>query len=55
MTWNDRARQLTIEPGAPQGATNVAAQRVFTVVVLPDGTAKDVRYSGQRVRTAFLR
>ena len=25
MSWNDNARQLTIEPGAPAGATNVAA------------------------------
>jgi alpha-glucosidase/alpha-D-xyloside xylohydrolase len=53
MTWNDRARQLTIEPGAPRGATNVAAARVFSIVVLPDGTARDVPYSGTRVQTAF--
>ena len=53
MTCNDRARQLTIEPGAPQDATNVAPERVFRVVVLPDGTATDIRYSGKRVLTAF--
>ena len=53
MTWDDRARQLTIEPGAPEEATNVAAERVFRVVVLPEGTATDVRYSGERVLTAF--
>jgi alpha-glucosidase (family GH31 glycosyl hydrolase) len=53
ITWNDRARQLTIEPGAPQGATNVAVDRVFRVVVVPDGMTKDVKYSGTRVQVGF--
>jgi len=50
ITWNDRAKQLTIEPGAPKGATNVTAKRVFKVLLLPEGTAKDVRYAGARVQ-----
>jgi alpha-glucosidase/alpha-D-xyloside xylohydrolase len=53
ITWNDRARQLTIEPGAPKGATNVITTRTFKVLMLPEGTTKDVTYSGQRIRMAF--
>jgi alpha-glucosidase (family GH31 glycosyl hydrolase) len=53
MTWSDRARQLTIEPGAPRGTTNVAIDRAFRIVLMPDGTSKDVTYSGKRVRMVF--
>jgi alpha-glucosidase/alpha-D-xyloside xylohydrolase len=52
MIWNDRARQLTIEPGAPAGATNVTGRRTFRVQ-LPGGTTRDVAYSGTRVRVTF--
>jgi alpha-glucosidase (family GH31 glycosyl hydrolase) len=53
MTWSDRARRLTIEPGAPRGTTNVAIERAFRIVLMPDGTTKDVTYSGKRVRVGF--
>jgi alpha-glucosidase/alpha-D-xyloside xylohydrolase len=49
MTWDDRARQLTIEPGAPAGATSLPVSREFRVVDMPAGTAKSVRYDGRRV------
>jgi alpha-glucosidase/alpha-D-xyloside xylohydrolase len=49
VIWNDRARQLTIEPGAPAGALNVAGRRTFRVQ-LPDGTTRDVAYTGARIR-----
>jgi alpha-glucosidase/alpha-D-xyloside xylohydrolase len=47
MTWDDRARRLTLEPGAPPGATNLATPREFRVVILPEGTTKTVSYSGR--------
>jgi alpha-glucosidase (family GH31 glycosyl hydrolase) len=53
MAWNDRARQLTIEPGAPAGATNVVAERRFKVALMPDGTSKDVVYVGERLQIGF--
>jgi alpha-glucosidase/alpha-D-xyloside xylohydrolase len=53
MTWNEKTRQLTLEPGAPAGATNVAAERRFRVLLLPDGTTRDVTYSGRRVQVSF--
>ena len=49
MTWNDRAKQLTLEPGPPPGATNVVAARRFKVQMLPEGTTSEVTYSGKRV------
>ena len=52
MTWNDRTRQLTIEPAPPKGATNIAAGRVFRVLVLPEGTTRTVTYSAKRVLVA---
>ena len=53
MSWNDRTRQLTLEPGAPPGATNVVADRRFKVQLLPEGTTKDVTYLGKRVQVTF--
>ena len=53
MTWNDRARQLTLEPGAPKGATNLATKRTFRVLLLPAGTTKDISYEGKRVEIRF--
>jgi alpha-glucosidase/alpha-D-xyloside xylohydrolase len=53
ITWNDRAKRLTIEPGAPKGATNVPTKRVFTLLLLPEGTRRDVTYAGARVQTSF--
>jgi alpha-glucosidase (family GH31 glycosyl hydrolase) len=53
MTWNDRTRQLTLEPGAPRGATNVATKRTFKVQLLPEGTTKEVTYAGSRTSVTF--
>jgi alpha-glucosidase (family GH31 glycosyl hydrolase) len=49
MTWNDRTRQLTLEPGAPAGATNEAVERRFRVELLPEGTRTDLTYRGRRL------
>ena len=53
LVWNDRAKQLTIEPGAPRGAANVTAPRTFRVVVMPNGAPRTITYTGARVRLAF--
>ncbi len=52
MTWNDSTRTLTLDPGAPAGATDVVRPRVFRVV-LPDGRTNDVSYNGRRVTVVF--
>ena len=53
IVWNDREGQLTIEPGAPRGATNVVTERAFKVQVLPDGATRQLIYSGKRVQSKF--
>ena len=53
LTWNDRARRLTIEPGAPPGATNEAVERAFDVMLVPEGTIKRVTYSGRQTLVRF--
>jgi alpha-glucosidase/alpha-D-xyloside xylohydrolase len=53
MTWNNRTRQLTLEPGVRKGATNVATSRTFRVVLLPAGTTKEIRYAGTRTEIRF--
>jgi alpha-glucosidase/alpha-D-xyloside xylohydrolase len=53
MVWNDRRRQLSLEPGGPAGATNLPTTRTFRVVLLPAGTTRDVRYGGKQVSIRF--
>ena len=53
MTWNDATQQLTMEPAPPQGTTNVVAERRFTVVLMPEGTTRDVMYAGKQLRVSF--
>jgi alpha-glucosidase/alpha-D-xyloside xylohydrolase len=53
LRWNDRSRELTAQPAAPQGATNVATPRVFNVVILPEGTTASVKYAGKAVRETW--
>ena len=55
MTWNDRSRQLVVEPGPPAGATNVVAERRFRVIVLPEGTTTELTYRGRRLATSVGR
>ncbi len=52
MSWNDQSRQLTMEPGAARGATDVGPARQFQIT-LPDGTSKAISYRGVRVVVAF--
>ncbi|MGH9204450.1 MAG: DUF5110 domain-containing protein, partial [Vicinamibacterales bacterium] len=53
LIWDDGARRLTIEPGPPPGSTNVMTAREFRVELVPDGSTRTVRYSGQRVALTF--
>jgi alpha-glucosidase/alpha-D-xyloside xylohydrolase len=53
MTWNDRTKQLTLEPGTPAGATGLATKRRFRVLVVPTDATKDIDYTGKRVQVGF--
>ncbi|MBW3553744.1 MAG: DUF5110 domain-containing protein [Gemmatimonadetes bacterium] len=53
IRWDDANRRLTLEPGAPPGATNLISRRAFTVVLLPDGTTRRVIYEGSPMTVSF--
>ncbi len=54
ITWNDKEKKLTIQPGgAPKGATNIAAQRQFKVELIPKGIIKTAEYNGKPVHVKF--
>jgi alpha-glucosidase (family GH31 glycosyl hydrolase) len=53
LTWNDRAKRLTLDPGAPAGATNVTTKRTFRVRLVPSGATKVVDYAGKRIDVRF--
>lgn len=53
IVWEDAVRRLTIEPGPPAGATNVAEPRAFRIRLLPDGVSREVRFDGKRLITTF--
>ena len=52
ISWNDRTRQVSLEPGGTRGATSAGSARQFQVT-LPDGTSKAVTYRGVRVVVNF--
>jgi alpha-glucosidase (family GH31 glycosyl hydrolase) len=45
MVWNDKSKKLTITPGA--GSKAVSGSRTFKVQLLPEGTVKEITYSGK--------
>jgi alpha-glucosidase/alpha-D-xyloside xylohydrolase len=53
ITWDDRGRRLTLEPGTPSGATNVTAPRDFAVELASGGGRRMVRYMGTRATVTF--
>lgn len=53
ITWNDKGKKLTLAPQAPKGATNEVKQRTFKVLLLPQGTTKEVTYNGKAVNLSF--
>lgn len=53
IRWNDKAKKLTIEPGAPEGFVNVPTQKEFKVELLPEGKTKIVNYNGKKASVGF--
>jgi alpha-glucosidase/alpha-D-xyloside xylohydrolase len=49
LTWDDRNGRLSIEPGAPAGATNAVGRRRFRIVTVPDSARAEVTFTGRRV------
>jgi alpha-glucosidase/alpha-D-xyloside xylohydrolase len=53
FAWDDTAGQLTMQPGAPDGARNTIAPRAFRIMIMPGGAARDVTYTGALQRESF--
>jgi alpha-glucosidase/alpha-D-xyloside xylohydrolase len=54
ITWNDKEKKLTIQPGnAPKGATNIAKQRQFRIELVPAGVIKTLEYNSKPVLVQF--
>ena len=53
MLWNDKAKILTLEPAAPKGSTNIAVNKIFNVLLLPQGITKKINYDGKRTSVSF--
>jgi alpha-glucosidase/alpha-D-xyloside xylohydrolase len=50
IKWDDSARRLTIEPHVrPDGTAFRTPARKFKIELVPDGAAKEVRYTGRRL------
>jgi alpha-glucosidase/alpha-D-xyloside xylohydrolase len=53
ISWNDKEKQLTIAPGAPEGFKNEACSRSFRIELIPGNEIKTVSYIGQQVKVKF--
>ena len=53
ITWNDNAKKLTLTPQAPKGAVNQVKQRTFKILLLPQGTSKEISYNGKTASFSF--
>ena len=53
ITWNDKAKKLTIELGAPKGAISQIPDRTFKVQLIPEGAIKTVHFTGKRMEVIF--
>jgi len=53
ITWNDKAKKLTIELGAPKGFSSQVPDRTFKVQLLPEGTIKNVHFTGKRMEVSL--
>ena len=53
ITWNDKQKKLTIQPGAPKGAINVSVKKQFRIELIPSGSTKVIDYAGKKIVLNF--
>ncbi|MBC7914411.1 MAG: DUF5110 domain-containing protein [Pyrinomonadaceae bacterium] len=53
ITWNDKAKQLTLAPGAPKGSKNEVKNKTFRVQLIPGNKIKTITYLGQTIKVKF--
>ena len=52
IKWDDDVKRLTVEPLTNQDEGK-RAEREFTIELMPDGTTKEIGYTGQRLELTF--
>jgi len=55
MTWDDDARQLSIEPDAPKESSPLPLNCAFNIQLLPEGINKQVNYTNEKILIEFPR
>jgi alpha-glucosidase (family GH31 glycosyl hydrolase) len=53
IRWNDKEKQLTIEPAALKGFKSEASTRTFKIELIPGNEIKTVSYNGQQLNVKF--
>ncbi|UCG47151.1 MAG: DUF5110 domain-containing protein [Phycisphaerales bacterium] len=53
MTWDDSARQFTIEPDTPEGTTSLPMNYRFRVELLPEGATREINYTDKKISIEF--
>ena len=51
IVWDDKKRKLTLEPGKSNGKQ--IEKRVFRIELIPQGTVKEIIYSGKKMEVLF--
>lgn len=53
MIWKDATKELTIEPQLSKAAFDQTSKRIFRIELIPQGTTKEVSYSGKSIKIYF--
>jgi alpha-glucosidase (family GH31 glycosyl hydrolase) len=53
LSWNDKTKQLSLQPGNPAGTVNLPVKQNFKIELLPDGVVKNVSYQSKAIKVGF--
>ncbi len=53
IRWNEKEKQLTLAPAAPEGTVDHSSSRKFTVLLIPGNQTKTIEYKGQLLNLPF--
>lgn len=53
FVWKNSNRKLIIEPGSTDESRIQVTDRIFKVLILPDGITEEITYNGNRVELSF--
>jgi len=53
FSWDEKKKELTIEPGVPMGFKNEIVERTFNVQLVPGNEIRTVVFNGKSVKIKF--